>query len=463
MFRSFLSWRYLKTRRTNLIGIIGIFVGVGALILILSIMTGFLEHTRSTVRGSLADLIVTPDERARSRFGLRRTIPSEPTRALELIRSNPMVSGAAAHYNWYGIIGLTGDKASYSQALLGNSQHGGLSAVQLVGIDYEDEISATALREALEREPRYGERVADIEDPFAPPPSYDPFDDPDRARPRASVIVGEQLFSQFGLQRGEFIRIMTAVPDSETEEFVTFSREFVVAGSFRTGENEMDLDRIYIQRDEIVDFLGPERSYNEILVKLHDYDKDGRDAKDAIFQGLTEAGLLAGLEGYEVRSWEDYRKALLGAIENERALMAIMLSLVLIVAGFTVFAILSMMVTEKRRDIGILTAIGATPRGVMYTFLMIAFWDALIGASLGCVAGVWGALQIDAIERWLSRVLGVQIFNRDVYLFDHIPSVVQPVWVATIVLGAFVSTILFAAIPAYKAGRLDPLVALRYE
>ncbi len=462
MFRSFLSWRYLLTRRTNLIGIGGIFVGVGALILILSIMTGFLEHTRNTVRGSLADLIIKPDDTGRFRAGLRNTIPSNPDRALDLIRSNPMVAGATAHYNWYGILALTGKRAAYSQEVLGSSQHGALSAVSLVGIDFADETTATNLREALEREPLHGEPVADLERPFDPPPNYDPDNDPERARPRASVLVGEQLFMQFGLRRGEFIRIMTAVPNAETEEWETFSREFVVAGSFRTGENEMDLDRIYVEREELVDFLRPERTYNEILVKLHDYDRHGRDAKDALFQGLSEAGLLAGYQG-EVRTWEDYRQVLLGAIENERALMAIMLSLVLIVAGFTVFAILSMMVTEKRRDIGILTAIGATPHGVMTTFLMIAFWNALIGTSLGALFGVWGAIEIDAIERWLSRVLGVQIFNREVYLFDHIPSVVEPVAVATIVAGAFLSTLLFAAIPAYKAGRLDPLVALRYE
>jgi lipoprotein-releasing system permease protein len=154
---------------------------------------------------------------------------------------------------------------------------------------------------------------------------------------------------------------------------------------------------------------------------------------------------------------------LLGAIENERVLMAIMLSLVLVVASFTIFAILSMMVSEKRRDIGILTALGATPRGVQQLFLMIAFWDALLGGLLGAVFGTWGALKIDPIERWLSSTFGIQIFNRNVYLFDHIPAVVQPLWVGAIVLGGFVCSLLFAAIPAWRAARLDPLEALRYE
>jgi lipoprotein-releasing system permease protein len=143
--------------------------------------------------------------------------------------------------------------------------------------------------------------------------------------------------------------------------------------------------------------------------------------------------------------------------------MAIMLSLVVVVAGFTVFAILSMMVTEKRRDIGILSALGATPGGVTWLFVLIGFWDAAIGGLGGAILGTWAALKIDSIERWLSSTFRIEIFNRKVYLFDHIPAVVNPVWVGVIVLGAFVVTILFAFLPAIKAGRMHPLDALRYE
>jgi lipoprotein-releasing system permease protein len=122
-----------------------------------------------------------------------------------------------------------------------------------------------------------------------------------------------------------------------------------------------------------------------------------------------------------------------------------------------------MMVVEKRRDIGILSAVGATPHGVLVTFLMIGFWNALLGTTFGAIAGVLGAWKIDSIERWLSRVFNTQIFDRKVYYFDTIPSHVEPLPVALIVLGAFTCTLLFAAIPAWRAGRMNPLDALRFE
>jgi lipoprotein-releasing system permease protein len=259
------------------------------------------------------------------------------------------------------------------------------------------------------------------------------------------------------------INIMTGVPNATGDDIQPNNRRYVVAGTFRTGENETDLSTVYLPRSELVSLLGTPTQYDTVLVKLKDYARDGEAVRDDLREGLYSKGLIRDRHSSEVRTWEEFRGTLLGAIENEKTLMSIMLSLVVVVAGFTVFAILSMMVTEKRRDIGILSALGATPAGIHVLFVLIGFWDALIGATLGAIIGTWAAFKIDAIERWLSDTFSIQIFNRDVYLFDHIPSVVEPVGVALIVLGAFVCTLLFASIPAWKAGRLHPLDALRYE
>ncbi len=493
MFRSFISWRYLLSRRTNLIGVVGIFVAVAALIMILSIMTGFLDESRKTVRGSLADLLIEPLFESTS---ARSPVPRHPAPLLEVVRARPEVAGAAAEILWGGLITQGGQGSDTFARVISSATYGGLLAVQLVGIDLlsaerllqplwrcslaavgglwpplpiQDEFDATELLRALQATPpedpdpffrRLGLPVENPLFPFAPPRGYEP-----EGRPAAGAVVGYQLARNLGLHRGDEIRIATVVPEPETGEWRVNNRDFVITGSFRTGDNETDRARIYLDRRELADLLGDTRQFTQVLVRLHDYARDGRPVSRALAEELAERNLILGPDysDLEVRTWEEFRGNLLGAIENERALMGIMLGLVLVVAGFTIFAILSMMVTEKRRDIGILCALGATPRGILELFLMIAFWDALIGAIAGAVAGTWAAIEIDGIERWLSRTLGYQIFNREVYLFDHIPSIVQPVSVGLIVLGAFVCALLFAAAPAWRAARLDPLAALRYE
>lgn len=467
MYRIFLSWRFLRSRRTNLIGVFGIFLAVGALILILSIMTGFLEETRRSARGSLSDLIITMPPYSDSRR------PRDPAPVLEILRKDERVEGASAHLGWMCILTRQDER---SLRILVDSQSSEIAGIKLTGIDPATEDNATEFRSSLDKVGRADDgtieaprlRVAKLEDPFAAPPEYNA----NVGRPRASVIVGEKVMTYHGLRRGSFITLMTAVPDPASDTgWSAKKREFVVAGCFRSGENEIDLERVYIDRGQLARFLAgvseddpvPEDAilYSEVLVKLKDYARDAEGARAALGAQLFQAGLID--ESCSIRTWEEFRGALLGAIENERVLMGIMLSLILVVAGFTIFAILSMMVTEKRRDIGILTALGATPRGVLVLFLLIGFWDALIGAFTGAIVGTWMAIKIDPFERWLSDTFGVQIFNRDVYLFDSIPSVVTPVAVAAIVIGAFVCTLVFAAIPAWRAASLDPVEALRNE
>lgn len=460
MYRSFLSWRYLWARKTNWIGIVGITVGVGAMILILSIMSGFLGETRAAVRGSLSDIVVQPILVRPD--GTR--VPDDPAPALEVVRADPRVAAACAQLSWYGMIQLEGSDQDLYRHIVSNPEFGKRSIVNLVGIDAQDYLATTELGEALRRAPlehHSDERVADPARPFEEPPGYAP-----SGRRLTPVLVGEQLAASWGLARGqEFTVVTVPLPGGDrpaSGQIDVNNKRFVVAGTFRSQENDLDLGTIYFPRDALESFLGHTTSYSQILVRLKDYERDGGSVRDDLRRELAARGLIRGQER-EVSTWEDFKGTLLGAIENERVLMGIMLSLVMLVAGFTIFAILSMMVTEKRRDIGILSALGATPFGVTVLFAMIAFWDALLGALAGAIAGVLLATYIDPIERWLSDAIGIEIFNRNVYLFDHIPATVHPVAVAAIVLFAFGCALAFAFVPAWRAGRMHPLDALRYE
>lgn len=506
MFRSFLSLRYFIARRTNLIGTVGVFVAVAALIMILSIMTGFLQQTRSVIRGSLSDVIVEPH------FHLMRADwagRASPSPMLDVVGAHPEVSAATAQLVWGGIVTQAQGQTARMERILSSASGNQLLAVQLVGVDVRsgerflwpslaavhlahgfpppppvryDEYDTTDLLPSLLRStPEGDEGESDLVRgiscapvthpyfPFAPPAGLEPWE-----RPLPRVVVGQQLYDTLGFARWDVIGIATAVPNPATGEWEVNNLDYQISGTFRSRDNEIDSGRIYFDRRDLAGLLGHSRPYTQVLVRLDDYGKHGEEVADDLRTSLTAAGLIIGNPA-EVRTWEQFRGNLLGAIENERVLMGIMLSLVLVVAGFTIFAILSMMVTEKRRDIGILCALGSTPGGIIQVFLMIAFWDALIGSILGTVAGVWAAIEIDAIERnlsasltWLKRLFApdaepVQIFDRTVYLFDHLPSAVDPLAVALIVLGAFVCTLLFALIPAWRASRMDPLTALRYE
>jgi lipoprotein-releasing system permease protein len=463
VYRSFLAWRYLVARRTNLIGIVGIFVAVAALILILSIMAGFLAESRKHLRGNLADLVITPAD-GRIEHG------QEPSRDLErmlaLIESDPRVVAATPQLVWYGLV-----LPEFAASAMERPMQDAITLVELVGIDHEREAKVTSFGESLRKDfavkfPTLG-RPDDISNPFALPKSYRP-----ESRPKPPMIVGEQLGHVWQLRKGDEVPVLTATIDRKTQivNEEPSKQSFVIAGSFRSGENEMDFQRAYFDRRDLADYLalneGPDpRDFSSVLVRLHDYERDKEAVRAELYQKLHDEGFLHDPKSpyREITTWEDRRQNLLRAIENERALMGIMLSLVLVVAGFTVFALLSMMVSEKRRDIGILSALGATPSGVMTLFLLIGLWQALLGAALGAGAGIWAALRIDTIERWLSSTFGFQIFNRDVYFFDHIPSVIEPIGVSVIVGGAVFLTLMFAAIPAWRAARLNPVDALRYE
>lgn len=478
MFRSFLSWRYLLARRTNLIGISGIAVGVMALVLILSIMSGFLEEGRRAVRGTLADVLVMPGQ---SVLQEASSPGRSPEALLEHVLADPRVASASAQLLWAGVIVEAGDM---DMERLPVANAGDYLKVGLVGIDVGpdrtqlesvtpssgvpigvplvyDEYGTTSMQAALLGTLR-GPNLAQVEnalDPFAAPPNYAP-----EGRRRASVIVGNQLFETLDLSVGDVLQVGTQVQDPVNGTWVINNRSFVVAGSFRTGDNESDLGKLYFDRRELADFLGDSQSYSQVCLRLHDYERDGEALVNDLRRQLPELKLVElGYIDHQIQTWENFRITTLGAIENERNLMAIMLSLILMVAGFTVFAILTMMVAEKRRDIGILRSLGATSGGVLKLFLMIAFWDALLGSLIGSVLGILAALRIDAIEAALSSGLGVEIINREVYLFDHIPTVLNPLHITTIIVAAFALSIFFAAVPAWRAARLTPMDSIRYE
>jgi lipoprotein-releasing system permease protein len=137
--------------------------------------------------------------------------------------------------------------------------------------------------------------------------------------------------------------------------------------------------------------------------------------------------------------------------------------MIIAVAGFGILAIFSMIVVEKTRDIGILKALGASNGGVMKIFLGYGLLLGVIGAVLGTALGLTITTYINEIEAVISFLTGQEIFPRDVYYFDRIPTDIQPVHVALINAGAVAIAVLFSVLPALRAALLHPVRALRFE
>ncbi|HMC88836.1 MAG TPA: FtsX-like permease family protein, partial [Gemmataceae bacterium] len=166
---------------------------------------------------------------------------------------------------------------------------------------------------------------------------------------------------------------------------------------------------------------------------------------------------------YAVETWEDKQGPLLAAISIEKGILNILLFLIIGVAGFGILAIFAMIVVEKTRDIGILKALGASNGGVMKIFLGYGLLLGLLGAALGTIIGLEITTHINGIEKLLARCTGHEIFDRNVYYFNQIPTDIQAASVALVNIGAVAIAVLFSVLPALKAAMLHPVRALRYE
>ncbi len=463
MYAAALARRYLFARWIHLVGILGIAVGVLALVVVLSVMNGFIQETRRMARGSLADIIVTPRPREGERIG--------PYADYEkVLRSTPGVAGCAPRFLHVALISV-GRSTNFMRT---SAALGARNAAQLIGLDPEAEAGVTNLAVALSNPPldrtQGDSRVADPAHPFAPP--LDVLSPEDREAPPRAVVVGEQLYRNLRLHRGQTIDLATATWTASGNRVRPINRHFAVAGTFRTGEYEYDLSTILLPREVLArEFLEGEEDFSEIVVRLEDPSRGAEVVREierrlaaAELPGtFVEDGLGGRSEFLYVETWEERKRILLGAIDNEKRIMAVILFFIVIVAAFLLFALLSTTVKEKTRDIGILRALGAARGGILGVFLALGLTITLLGEALGLAGGLAVALNLPAIEQWLKHHLGLEIFRADIYIFDRLPCEVDVTGVVLILAFTLTAGFLASLIPAWIASRKHPVVSLRYE
>jgi lipoprotein-releasing system permease protein len=166
---------------------------------------------------------------------------------------------------------------------------------------------------------------------------------------------------------------------------------------------------------------------------------------------------------FGVYTWRDKQGALLAAVDMEKAVLNILLFLIIAVAGFGILAIFFMIVVEKTRDIGILKSLGASSQGIMGIFLGYGLSLGIVGSGVGMVMGLLFVKYINQIRTGLEWLSGQAVFDPAIYYFYEIPTIVDTFTVTWIVVGALLIAVLASILPAFRAARLHPVEALRYE
>lgn len=252
--------------------------------------------------------------------------------------------------------------------------------------------------------------------------------------------------------------IMLTIPMGELPPKLQLG-SFTVVDLFESKMMDHDMKLVFVPIKTLQDLRGMfdpqtgQRMVSQILIKAKP-GEDLRAIRDAIREHFPNAF-------YSVRTWTDVQEALLAAVFMEVTILNVLLFLVIAVAGFGILAIFFMIVVEKTKDIGILKSLGAGSTGVMQVFLYYSLALGIVGSGGGMLLGLLIVRHIKEIAEFLSRMTGHNVFDPAIYSFYEVPTIVEPLTVFWIVSGAVLIAVAAGVLPAVRAARMHPVVALR--
>ena len=411
-FELFVGLRYTRAKRRNhfisfisLVSMLGIALGIAALVTVMSVMNGFEREIRSRILGVAAHVQVLAIDGALADW---RAV-------LEGARRNPQVTAAAPFVSAQGLL----------------SSGAQVRGVFVRGIVPEMEDRVADLGSHM----RSG-RLADLQ-----PGEF-------------SIVLGADLARALRVQRGERVTLIAPQGQVTPAGLVPRLKQFRVAGIFSVGHYEYDSGLALVRMEDAQALYRMGDAASGVRLKLADLYEAPRVARE-----LAKA---AGTDAY-VTDWTQQNANYFRAIQIEKRMMFIILTLIIAVAAFNLVSTLVMVVTDKHPDIAILRTLGASPASIMKIFMVQGTLIGVIGTALGVVLGVVLSLNIDVVVPAIERAFDFQILSREVYYISELPSqlVWRDVWtVAAVALGlAFAATIY----PSWRAARVNPAEALRYE
>ncbi len=270
-----------------------------------------------------------------------------------------------------------------------------------------------------------------------------------------NVLIGKALAESMGLRVGDPITLYSPTgADSAFGNLGGLEKTYRIGGVFTSGTADFDRAFIFMPLEQAQLFFGKEGVWDVIELKVEEPDRVG---------DLTQAVRAASGRSAIVSDWRDRLAAFWGALKVERVAMSIILGLVVAIAALNIISGIVMLVKNKTRDIAILRTVGASQSSMLRIFFIAGAAIGVAGTITGLVLGLVFCLNIGAIQHFLEWVLGVQLFNADVYMLDAIPAEVDAMDVVWVTLWSVFMSCVASLLPSWRAAKMDPVEALRYE
>ena len=270
-----------------------------------------------------------------------------------------------------------------------------------------------------------------------------------------NILIGKALAESMGLRVGDPISLYSpSGADSAFGNLGGLEKTYRIGGVFTSGTADFDRAFIFMPLEQAQLFFGKEGVWDVIELKVEEPDRVGE-----LIQPVREASGRSAI----VSDWRDRLAAFWGALKVERVAMSIILGLVVAIAALNIISGIVMLVKNKTRDIAILRTVGASQSSMLRIFFIAGAAIGVAGTITGLVLGLVFCLNIGAIQHFLEWVLGVQLFNADVYMLDSIPAEVDAMDVVWVTLWSVFMSCVASLLPSWRAAKMDPVKALRYE